>query len=69
MKRTHVIKSIVRCKVENYGNNVKLVVEMNVKRGCSSFSAILKSNYGDLESLRTVRHSCNDLANCDKNYG
>ena len=31
--RTDVISKVINCEVENYGNNVKLVTEMKVKRG------------------------------------
>ena len=31
--RKDVIERVIKCEVENYGNNVKLVVEMKGKRG------------------------------------
>ena len=32
-KRTDVIEQVIKCEVENYGNNVKLVTKMKMKRG------------------------------------
>ena len=65
-KRTDIIKQVVKCEVENYGNNVKLVTEVNTERGWIFFFCDPEKNYGDLEGIRTVRHSCLDLAKCDK---
>ena len=31
--RTDVVKRVFKCEVENYGNNLKLVTEVNLKRG------------------------------------
>ena len=61
-----MIKRVIKCEVENHGNNVKLVVEVNVDRGWISFFSDPEENYGDLENFRTVRHACRDLAKCDK---
>ena len=63
-KRSDVVKRVVRCDVENYGNNVKLVTEVNLKRGWTFFFNDPEGNYGDLDGVRTVRHSCQDLSNC-----
>ena len=30
--RTDIVKRVVKCEVENYGNNLKLVTEVNIKR-------------------------------------
>ena len=51
-------KKLVKCEVENYGNNVKLVTELNVKRGWIFFFCDPAENYGDLDGVSTVRHSC-----------
>ena len=64
--RKDVISKVIKCEVENYGNNVKLVTEMKVKRGWIFFYADPEENYPDLEGVRTVRHACRDLSNCDK---
>ena len=62
--RTEVIEKVLKCEVANYGNNVKLVVQMKVKRGWSSFFFDREANYGDFEGIRSVRHECKDLSNC-----
>jgi hypothetical protein len=63
-KRTDIVNRVVKCEVENYGNNVKLVTEVKLKRGWSFFFNDPGENYGDLDGVRTVRHSCQDLSNC-----
>ena len=65
-KRKDVIKRVIKCEVENYGNNIKLVVEVNVDRGWAFFFFDSEENYGDLEGIKTVRHACKDLSKCDK---
>ena len=46
----------------NYGNSVRLVTE--VKGGRMFFLFDPENSYGDLEGVRTLRHSCQDLSNC-----
>ena len=62
--RTDVIKRVIKCEVVNYGNNVRLVTEVKVQRGWIFFFGDPEANYGDLEGVRTVMHSCNDLGKC-----
>ena len=62
--RSDVIKRVIECKVVNYGSNVELLVEMKMKRGWIFFFCDPEENYSDLEGLRTVRHSCQDLSKC-----
>ena len=64
--RTDVIQKVIKCEVENYGNNVKLVTEVKVKRGWIFFYCDPEANYPDLEGVRTLRHACKDVSNCDK---
>ena len=57
-----------KCEVVNHGNNVnnvKLVVEMKGKRGWINFFFDPEENYGDFKGMRTLRHACKDLYNCD----
>jgi hypothetical protein len=65
-KRTDVIKRVIKCDVENFGNNVKLVTEVKMKRGWIFFFCDPEENYADLyqDGIRTIRHSCKDLSNC-----
>ena len=63
--RTDVIQKAIKCGVENYGNNLKLVTEVKVKRGWIFFYGDPEANYLDLEEVRTLRHACKDLSNCD----
>jgi hypothetical protein len=65
-KRMDVIKRVIKCEVENFGNNVKLVTEMKMKRGRIFFYCDPEENYADLyaDGIRTVRHTCKDLSNC-----
>ena len=62
--RKDVIVRVIKCEVVNYGNNVRLVTEVKVKRGWIFFFADPESNYGDLEGVKTLRHSCQDLSKC-----
>jgi hypothetical protein len=63
--RTDVIKRVIKWELENYGNNVKLVTEMKVKRGWSFFFFDQEENYPDLKGVKTIRHAFKDLSNCD----
>ena len=65
-KQKDVIKRVIKCEVEKYGNNIKVVVEVNVNRVWAFFYFDSEENYGDLEGIRTVRHACKDLAKCVK---
>ena len=38
---------------------------MKMKRGWAFFYSDPEENYPDLEGVRTVRHACRDLSNCD----
>jgi hypothetical protein len=62
--RKDVIERVIKCKVVNYGNNVRLVTKMKVTRGWIFFFCDPESNYGDLEGVKTLRHSCQDLSKC-----
>ena len=64
-KRTDKIKRVIKCEIADHGNIIKLVTEVSVKRGWSFFFNDPPDNYGDLEGIRTVRHSCQDLGKCD----
>ena len=63
--RKDVIERVIKCEVVNYGSNVKLVVEMKGKRGWINFFFDPEENYGDCKGVRTLRHACKDLSNCD----
>ena len=65
-KRKYVIKKVIKCDVVNVGKNVNLVVEVKVPRGWIFFFGDPEENYADLKGIRTVRHMCKDLGNCDK---
>ena len=62
--RKDVIERVIKCEVVNHGNNVKLVTEMKVERGWIFFYGDPEENYPDLEGIRSVRHSCQDLRYC-----
>ena len=64
--RKDVIEKVIKCEVVNYGNNVNLVVEVKVPRGWIFFFGDPEENYPDFKGIRTVRHMCEDLGNCDK---
>ena len=66
INRKDVIKEVIKCEVVNYGNNERLVSEMKMKRGWIFFFCDPEENYADLKGVRTVRHECKDLSNCDK---
>jgi hypothetical protein len=63
--RKDVIERVINCEVVNHGNNVKLVVEMKGKRGWIKFVFDPEENYGDFKGMKTLRHACKDLSNCD----
>ena len=62
--RKDVIERVISCEVVNYGKIVRLVTEMKMKRGWIFFFCDPESNYGDLEGVKSLRHSCQDLSNC-----
>ena len=64
--RKDVIRRVIKCEVVNYGNNVRLITEVKVKRGWIFFFGDPEANYADLEGVKTIMHSCKDLSNCDK---
>ena len=64
--RKDVVERVIKCEVENYGNNVKLVTEVYIKRGWIFFFGDPETNYPDLEGVRTLRHACKDLSRCDR---
>ena len=64
--RKDVIEKVIKCEVVNYGNNVNLVVEVKVPRGWIFFFCDPEENFPDLKGVRTLRHMCQDLGNCDK---
>ena len=64
--RKDVIEKVIRGEVVNYGNNVNFVVEVKVPRGWIFFFCDPKENYTDLNGIRTSRHMCQFLGNCDK---
>ena len=66
VNRKDVIKEVIRCEVVNFGNNVRMVTEMRMKRGWIFFFGDPEEIYADLKGVRTVRHECQDLSNCDK---
>jgi hypothetical protein len=49
--RTDVIRKVIKCEVENYENNVKLVAEVKVKRGWTFFFGNPEVNYPDMEGV------------------
>ena len=56
--RKDVIKRVIKCEAENYGNNVRLVVEVNVERGqIYSSSVTLKRT---MLTLKSSEHACQD---------
>ena len=64
--RKDVIQKVINCEVVNFGNNVNLVTEVKVPRVWILFFGDPEENYADLKGIRTVRHMCQDLGNCDK---
>ena len=64
-QRKDIIESVVNCKIENSGKNIRL--ESIVKRKLwINFFSEPQANYGDLSGVKRVIHDCRDLANCDK---
>jgi hypothetical protein len=64
-ERKDIIESVVSCKIENAGRNVRL--ETIVRRQLwINFFNDPKANYGDLPGVQRVLHDCRDLANCDR---
>jgi hypothetical protein len=64
-QRKDIMESVVKCKVEKSGRNIRL--ESIVKRKLwINFFGEPQANYGDLSGVKRVIHDCRDLANCDK---
>ena len=64
-ERKDIIESVVSCKIENAGRNVRL--ETIVRRQLwINFFNDPRAKYGDLLVVKRVLHDCRDLANCDR---
>ena len=64
-QRKDVIESVVDCRVENAGRNVRLETIVSRQRWINFFNDP-EANYSDLADVKKVVHDCRDLANCDK---
>ena len=64
-QRKDIIESIVACKIENSGRNVRLETIVKRKLWINFFSEP-EENYEDLPGVKRVVHDCRDLANCDR---
>ena len=64
-KRIDVIEKVIDCKIEDCGRRVKMRSIVKIRFGWTSFFNDPKRNFSDLIGLRTVRHGCGNLSQCD----
>ena len=50
--RKDVIRRVMKCELVNYGNIVRLITEVKVKRGWIFFYGDPETNYPDLEGVK-----------------
>ena len=63
-QKPDVVERVMDCKVANYGKRVILISLVKSSQWFGFFNAP-ERNYPDLLGVRTIRHACRDLANCD----
>ena len=63
-QKPDVVEKVIDCKVANYGKRVRLTSLVKSTQWLIFFNAP-ERNYPDLHGVRTIRHACRDLANCD----
>jgi hypothetical protein len=64
-ERKDINESIVTCRIENAGRNVRLETIVRRQR-CINLVSEPEEKYGDLPGVKRVVHDCRDLANCDR---
>ena len=64
-KRNDVIENVIDCMIENSGKRVKLRAVVKIRFAWTGFFNDPGENYGDLLGVRTVRHGCKNLSQCD----
>ena len=64
-KRKDIIEEVIDCKVEDFGRIVKLRSVVKIRFAWTSFFNDPAQNYSDLLGIRTVRHGCGNLSQCD----
>ena len=63
--RKDVIEQVIDSKVEDCGRRVKLRSLVKIRFAWTSFFDDPARNYSDLPGVRTVRHGCGNLSQCD----
>jgi hypothetical protein len=64
-KRKDIIEEVIESRVEDFGRRVKLRSVVKIRFAWTSFFNDPARNYSDLPGIRTVRHGCENLSQCD----
>ena len=65
-QRKDVSEKVIACKVENFGQDLRLESIAKIRNMWLNFFNNLQGIYEDLPGVRTVVHDCRDLSNCDE---
>ena len=65
-QRKDVREKVIACKVENFGQDLRLESIAKIRNMWLNFFNNLQGIYEDLPGVRTVVHDCRDLSNCDE---
>ena len=60
-----IIEEVIDSKVEDFGRIVQLRSVVKIRFAWTSFINDPARNYSDLPGIRTVRHACENLSQCD----
>ena len=63
-KKTDVIDKVLRCDIENFGWNLRLVTLVKCRNSWTGYFSDKETNFGDLNGNRRMLHGCKDLYNC-----
>ena len=64
-KKTDVIEKVLRCDIENFGRNLRLVTLVKFRNGWTGYFSDKETNFSDLKGIRRMLlHGCKDLYNC-----
>ena len=63
--RKDVIEEVIESRTEDFGRKVKLRSVVKMRFPWTSFFNDPGNNYSDFLGIRTVRHACGNLSQCD----
>ena len=65
------IEKVLNCEPDFYGRyvNLKVLMKAGIPRGWLGYLNDPRGMYPELQGIRSVRHACKDVANCDDEPG